>query len=139
MALQLRAFEDVLNARFTAAAIVPPGQIAWANRTYVPTKGQPYCAVELAARARSPLGFGADGVQQWRGSLQVSVMFPRDTGTRDQAVMAQKVLDAFPRGLNLPLNGTGSPLIVEYSTAAPAVVFGDWSNLPVQISWFATE
>lgn len=136
--LALRDITDALNNRLIAAAIVPADQIQWSNRTFVPKKGTSYLGAEMAGRNRAPQGFGADGVQMWNGIYQVSVFVPRDSGDREQAIMANKVLAAFPRGLNLSLSG-GKPLIIEYSSAPPPVVSNDWSLQPVLISWFATE
>jgi hypothetical protein len=135
----LREFDDCLAAALLAAAIVPPAQIAWQNRTFVPTKGSSYLSVSMAARAHQPLGFGIDSVAQWVGTYQVSVFVPRDAGTREQATLAQRILAAFPRGLNLPLASGGSNLIVSDSSAGAPFVFNDWSNLPVQVSWFALD
>lgn len=136
--LQLRNFTDALNKQLAAASIMPEAAIAWPNATFVPVKGKTYLKVEMAGRSRRPVGFGADGVQQWTGIYQVGVFVPRDTGDREQDAIATKVLGAFPRGLNLTSN-SGPTVIIEFASPAAAVVFGDWSNLPVQIFWFATE
>ncbi len=136
MSTQLRGFTDALNTQLVAAAIT--NQIAWPNVVYVPKKGTYYLSVANAGRARAPVGFGADGVQRWTGVYQVGVFAPRDSGDREQDGLASKVLAAFPRGLTLP-NTRGSPVIVEFSSAATAVASGDWSQLPVSINWFATE
>lgn len=133
---QLRDFDDALNARLRQAAITT--EIAWPNVSYVPTKGRPYLWVQNSGRQRTPLGFGADGVQQWTGMWQISAMVGRDSGTTAQAELAQKVLAAFPRGLNLPLRN-GSPLIISGATAPVPIAFNDWSNQPVIVSWFALE
>ena len=98
----------------------------------------PYLDVQNAGRARSPLGFGQDSVEQWTGIYQVGVTVPRDTGDRDQEVMTQKVLAAFPRGTNLTTSA-GNYLTIEYSTVPGPVAFGDWSVMPVLIHWFVTE
>lgn len=132
----LRGFTDALNARLVGAAICP--QIAWPNAVYSPVKGVNYLSVAGAGRARQPVGFGADGVQQWTGLYNVGVFVPRDAGDREQDILAGKVLAAFPRGLNLP-TAAGAVLIVEYSSVSTAVPFGDWSQLPVAVHWFATE
>lgn len=134
--ISLRGFQDVLNAQLMAAAIT--AEIAWPNSVYVPKKGVSYIAPTCAGRGRSPLGFGADGVQQWNGTYQVSVFVPRDSGDREQSAIASKVLAAFPRGLTL-LTTQAIRVIVSYSTAGIPVAFGDWSNLPVVVAWFATE
>lgn len=137
MSTPLRSLIDVLNARLGQAGLTTP--IAYPNNVFTPQKGVSYLQVELAGRGRTPLGFGADSVQQWSGIYQISVYVGRDTGTREQDEIAQKVLNAFPRGLNLPTPNGGANVIVEYSTAASPEVFGDWSNLPIAIHWFATD
>lgn len=134
--ISLRGFQDVLNAQLTAAAIT--SEIAWPNSVYVPKKGVSYIAPACTGRGRTPLGFGTDGVQMWQGTYQVSVFVPRDTGDREQNAIASKVLAAFSRGLTLQ-TAQGIRVIVSYSTAGIPVAFGDWSNLPVVVSWFATE
>lgn len=136
MSILLRDFEDALNNQLISANITK--EIAWPNATYVPKKGVTYLSVECAGRNRTPLGFGADCVQQWTGIFQVGVFVPRDSGTREQSNIASKILAAFPRGLNLP-TPQGITLIVTASSAPAPVPSGDWSLLPTQISWFATE
>lgn len=136
MSILLRDFEDALNNQLITANITK--EIAWPNATYVPKKGVTYLSVECAGRSRTPLGFGADGVQQWAGVYQVGVFVPRDSGTREQSNIASKILAAFPRGLTLS-TPQAINLIVTTSTAPAPVPSGDWSNLPIQISWFATE
>jgi hypothetical protein len=131
-----RYFTDALNNALIGAAIT--SEIAWPNRVYAPKKGVPFFDVQMAGRARTPLGFGQDSVEQWTGIYQVGVMVPRDTGDRDQDILAAKVLAAFPRGLNLTTNN-GNYLTIEYSTVPGPVAWGDWSLMPVQIHWFATE
>jgi hypothetical protein len=139
--LQLRYFDDALNGILASAAI--PGingnvQIAWPEKTFVPTKGQPYLRPEMSARVRTPMGVGADSVRQWTGTYQISVMVPRDTGTRLQNELASAVLMAYRRGLSV-VTPQGIWLYITESTVPPAVPFGDWINLPVQIQWFAHE
>lgn len=134
--IRFRDITDVLHAQLQAANITQ--QIAWPNVTFVPVKGTPYLKPEISGRNRSPLGFGADAVQQWDGIYQVSIFVPRDTGERVQDGLAQKVIEAFPRGLNLPTS-QGVNLIISHSTAAAPVPFGDWANLPVAIHWFLTQ
>lgn len=138
MTVALRSIMDALNGQLQSAAILPAPQIAWPNRTFVPTKGVPYLAVQMAGLSRQSLGAGADGVQQWNGFYQVSVFVPRDTGTRAQDDMANKVLDAFPRGLNLPTTNA-SPIVVTTSTVDAPVAYNDWLNAPCRIAWFLTE
>jgi hypothetical protein len=138
MAIELRDIADLLNTQLLAAAIVPPEQIAWMNSTFTPTKNVSYLDVAMAGRARTPIGFGADGFQQWQGIYQVSVFVPRDTGTSEQDNIAAKVLAAFPRGLTL-ISATGVRLIVEYSSPTAINPFGDWSSLPIEIHWFGSE
>lgn len=132
----LRDIIDALNGQLQRAAISNP--IAYPNNVFTPVKGTSYLQVQMAGRARTPLGFGADSVQQWTGTYQVSVFVPRDSGTREQDEIAQKVLNAFPRGLNLRTTN-GGVVIVEYSSAASPDVFGDWSNLPTAVHWFVTD
>ena len=136
MTILLRDFTDALNTQLQTAGITQ--QIAWPNRVFVPKKGVSYLQVQCAGRARAPLGFGADGVQQWTGLYQVSVYVPRDSGDREQDAIASKVLAAFPRGLNLA-TPQAITLTVTSSTAAPAEAFGDWSHLPATVNWFAIE
>ena len=134
--IRFRDITDVLHAQLQSANIT--AQIAWPNVTFVPTKGTPYLKPEISGRNRSPLGFGADAVQQWDGIYQVSIFVLRDTGERVQDGLAQKVIEAFPRGLNLTTS-QGANLIVSHSTATAPVPFGDWANLPVAIHWFLTQ
>lgn len=139
MSIELRHFEDMLNRQLEAAPITGiNGNIAWPDKTYVPTKGVPYLKPELAARARTPVGFGADSVQQWTGAYQVGVFVPRDTGTRLQNELASQVLAAFPRGLTMQ-TPQGIWMTVTRGTVPVSVPFGDWLNVPVTIEWFATE
>jgi hypothetical protein len=135
MSILLRDFTDAMNAQLVAASITK--EIAWPNTVYRPRPGVSYLSVESAGRARTPLGFGADSVQQWAGIFQVSCFVPRDSGDREQDGIASKVLAAFPRGLTLPTE-QGINLIVSFSTAPSPVSYGDWSNLPVAVHWFAT-
>lgn len=136
MSVTLRDFADALNAQLEAAAIST--EIAWPNRTFSPVQGVPYLKPECAGQARSPVGCGADGVQQWDGIYQVGVFVPRDSGDRQQSDIASQVLAAFARGLTL-LTTNGLRVIISYSTSPAPIAFGDWVNLPVQIHWFATE
>jgi hypothetical protein len=135
--MELRGFQDAFNARLQAAGIT--NEIAWPNVVYSPTKGVSYLKPENAGRSRTPLGFGADGVQMWNGIYQIGVFAPRDAGEDEQEELASKVLEAIPRGLNLPTPDGSINIIVSHCTAAVPVPFGDWSNLPVSVTWFATE
>jgi hypothetical protein len=134
--IRLRDLQDVLHGQLAAAAIT--SEVAWPNKVYTPTKGVSYLKPENAGRARTPLGFGADAVQSWNGTYQVGVFVPRDSGEREQDTLANKVMEAFPRGLNLPTS-QGVHVIISHSSAPAPVPFGDWSNLPVSIHWFATQ
>lgn len=136
MSVDLRYYTDALNTALTEAGIT--NEIAWPNKIYTPKKGIPYLGVENAGRNKTPLGIGADGIIQWVGIYQVGVTVPRDAGTRSQEIWAQRVMNTFARGANLPTFG-GNVLTIEYSTAPMPTAFGDWSILPVQIHWFATE
>jgi hypothetical protein len=138
--IQLRYFDDALNGLLAAALIpgIPPEQIAWPERTFVPTKGRPYLRPEMAARLRRPMGVGADTVQEWTGTYQVSVMVPRDTGTRLQNEIASALLHAYPRGHSVT-TPQGILVIIVSTTVPAAVPYADWINLPVQIAWFAHE
>lgn len=132
----LRDLDDVFNAALLAAAITD--EIAWPNAVYAPKKGVSYLKPEMAGRSRTPLGFGADAVQQWNGIYQVGVFVPRDTGNREQAELATKVMGAFPRGMSMTTT-QGMIVYVSHTSAPAPVPFGDWSNLPVSVTWFATE
>jgi len=134
----LTEIDDAFNNQLQAAAIVDATQIAWPNVVFVPTKGTPYLKPEKAGRARMPLGYGADAVQQWTGVWQVGVYVPRDSGEHEQARLAGAVMDAFPRGLTLT-TPSGLRILVSHTSAPLPVPVGDWSSLPVQINWFATE
>lgn len=139
--IELRYFEDALIGVLSAALPIDgiaSDQIAWPEKTFVPTKGVPYLKPEMSGRARRPVGVGADSVQLWTGFYQVGVFVPRDTGTRLQNAIASQVIKAFPRGLSRQ-TPQGVELIVTNSTAPSPVPFADWVNLPVQIEWFATE
>ncbi len=140
MNIDLRNFEDVLNGRLRASTIshIVAAQIAWPTVTYLPKKGTPYLKPELAARDRRPIGFGADGVQEWTGTYQVGVFVARDSGTRLPNEIASSVLKAFPRGLSLQ-TAQGIWVIVTRGTVPVPVPFGDWVNTPVMIDWFAHE
>lgn len=137
---QIRQFEDALNTTLATAPLggISAGQIAWPEKTYVPVKGLPYIKPELAARARRPVGFGADSVQQWDGTYQVGIFVPRDSGTRLQNIVASEILAAFPRGLALQTT-EGLWMTVTRGTVPTPVPFGDWVNLPVLIDWFSFE
>lgn len=143
MAIQLRYFEDLFITRLSSSlqtnAIqgISDDNVAWPEKTYVPSKGIPYLKPELAARVRTPVGFGADAVQQWTGTYQIGIFTPRDTGTRLQNQLASQILAAFPRGLALQ-TPDGVWMTVTRGTAPVPVPFGDWINLPVQLDWFAT-
>src|SRR4051794_12599222 len=138
--LELRHFDDALNGILANAVL--PGingtQIAWPEKTFTPTKGKPYLKPEMAARLRQPMGVGADTVQQWTGTYQISVMVPRDTGTRLQNELASAVIRAFRPGLAVT-TPQGVVLVITASTVPAPVPFADWMNLPVQIQWFAHE
>jgi hypothetical protein len=139
--LELRHFDDALNG-ILATAVVPgingDVAIAWPEKTYVPIKGKPYLKPEMAGRNRRPMGVGANSVQEWTGTYQVSVMVPRDTGTRLQNQLASAVIRAYRRGLSVT-TPQGIVLYITASTVPAPVPFEDWINLPVQISWFAHE
>lgn len=142
--MELRYFEDefnrVLSQALEGGTITGIGQdqVAWPEKTFAPRKGQPYLKPELAARARRPVGFGADAVQQWDGTFQIGVFVPRDQGTRLQNGIASQVLRVFHRGLAMR-TPEGVWINISHGTAPVPVPFGDWVNLPVQIVWFATE
>lgn len=134
--LNLRDITDALNGVLQAAAIT--SEIAWPNRVYTPKKGVSYLKPEFAGRARTPLGMGADAVQQWTGIFQIGVFVSRDTGEREQAELATKVMTAYPRGKTM-VTPQGMRVIVSHTSAPAPVPFGDWSNLPLQVNWFATQ
>ena len=133
---QLPEFQRVFNERLRTAAITQ--EVAWPNIVYRPKKGVAYLKPESAGRMRSPLGFGADSVQQWQGVYQVGVFVPRDTGELEQERLASRVMAAFPRGMTLRTS-QAIDVKISHSTAPAPVPFGDWSNLPVQVYWFAVE
>src|SRR3954470_2680426 len=116
--LELRHFDDALQA-ILANAVLPgingDAQIAWPEKTFTPTKGRPYLKPEMAARMRQPMGVGADSVQQWTGTYQISVMVPRDTGTRLQNQLASAVIRAYRRGLSVT-TPQGVVLVITAST-----------------------
>lgn len=140
--IELRHFDDLLNNRLQAqlSTIVGilPDDVAWPEKTYTPVKGTPYLKPEIAARLRTPLGFGADSVQEWTGTYQIGVFVSRDQGTRLQNQIASQLLRAFPRGLAMQ-TPQGVWLTIMRGTAPVPVSFGDWSNLPLQLDWFAHE
>jgi hypothetical protein len=142
--MELRYFEDAFNGVLAAALLsgaitgIEDRNVAWPEKTFSPQKGVPYLKPELAARARRPMGFGADAVQQWDGTFQIGVFVPRDSGTRLQNGIASQILRVFHRGLALR-TPDGVWMTVSHGTAPVPVPFGDWVNLPLQIVWFATE
>lgn len=141
MAIELRTFDDVLNARLLAATIPHingDGAYAWPDVTYLPKKGVPYLEPAISALDRRPLGVGADCVEEWIGTYQISVFVPRDQGKRIGSEIASAVLAAFPRGTSL-LTTQGIRVIVTRGTVPVPVPFNDWVNWPVQIDWFAHE
>lgn len=140
MAIELRHFVDLLDARLAGATIVgiAAANIAWRDKTYVPVKGVPYLKPEPAARQRTPMGIGADAVQQWDGAYQIGVMTPRESGGHLRDAIASQLLALFPRGLSMQ-TAQGLWMTVIRGTAPESVPFGDWINLPVTISWFAHE
>lgn len=138
--IELRHFTDLLNGVLEQATVpgISAGNIAWPRKTYVPKKGIPYLKPELAARARTPVGFGADSVQLWNGSYQIGVFTPRDLSSHLQDQIASAILRLYPRGLAMQ-TPQGVWMTVTRCTAPVSVPFGDWENLPVTIDWFATE
>lgn len=132
----LPEFQRVFNDRLKDANIT--AEVAWPNLVYRPKKGVSYLKPENGGRTRMPLGMGADGVQQWQGIYQVGVFAPRDTGELEQERLATKVMAAFPRGMTLS-TVQAIDVKISHSTAPAPVPFGDWSNLPVSVYWFAVE
>jgi hypothetical protein len=138
---QLRYFEDAFIGILQPALpieCITAANVAWPEKTFVPTKGVPFLKPEVSGRNRRPVGVGATGVQQWDGLYQIGVYVPRDSGTRLQNAIASALLGLFPRGLSMT-TPQGIVMWVMASTAPVPVPFGDWVNLPVQIQWFATE
>lgn len=132
----LPEFQRVFNDQLRKANITT--EVAWPNIVYKPKKGVAYLKPENGGRTRMPLGFGADGVQLWQGIYQVSVFAPRDTGELDQEKLATQVMAIFPRGMTLK-TAQDIDVKISHSTAPAPVPFGDWSNLPVGVHWFAVE
>ena len=97
--------------------------------------GQPWCRyTHLPAKTKQET-IGVAGINRLIGLGQVDLFFPADQGTAASGLMAQAVLDAFPRGLQLT-NGTET-VVIEISYLEAGQRVDQYYQVPVVLQYRA--
>ena len=107
---------------------------AWENVPYTPVTGTPYQRVFLLVAQPDNRVLGSNYTEQ--GILQVSLMYPINTGTNAAATRAELLRTTFKRG-NTYSSGGITVLITKTPEIGTGTTDGDRFVIPVKIRWSA--
>ncbi len=131
---------------FLATIAFPTARIAFSNVTFQPTAGVPYLSATMAAQTSTPLTLGADQsliagggyLSEWKGTYEVTAVWPEDAGRAGCAKMQGQILRLFKRGTTLTCSD-GLHVVFEQSSALPIRPDNAWVRGPVQAPWYCFE
>ena len=105
------------------------------ENTVVQAKGSFMRATLIRSRPEQ-LTVGASGRDLHGGLFQVDIFVPVNTGTTAANVLADKVIDAFPRGLAFNLDGVQMYVRIAYRETAGRIN-DQFHQVPVVVEWQA--
>lgn len=127
MATIRAALETRLNG------ISPAIATAWENVEYTPVIGIPWQRVNLLTNEPVDYAVTSDVVEQ-RGLLQVTLYYPRNSGTATVSARAQAIATRFAPVQTLTSGATNVEILSTAHIAAGTTV-DDWFVIPVTIPW----
>lgn len=127
-----------IQIAFEKALVAMPMQIATAyeNLAYKPIKGTPYQTANLVPSIPENPTFG-DGYYRENGVYRLRLFFPKEVGTKDARIHAERLRDYFPRGMTLQQDGLDI-IIQRTPYISPGLILDDRYSLVVDIRYFAS-
>lgn len=123
------ALETALNA------MTPALSTAWENGPFTPINGTAYQRVNLLTAEPENPSIG-NTLYREIGILQITLMYPKDTGSGGANARAELIRTTFKRGNSFTKDGV--KVIVERTPeVSPGRVDGDRWSVPVRVRWYA--
>ena len=125
-----KAISTALSTHLKVMANLPP--VAWENAKFTPSNGL-YLRENTLFAGDIPIGLGFNDTIQKVGIYQVTVCATLNGGKFPALDMADKILTHFARGTKLTKDSTIT--LITIGTIAPAMIDGNWYNVPVSVNW----
>ncbi|MFZ2407006.1 MAG: phage tail terminator-like protein [Methylobacter sp.] len=125
------ALETALNA------MTPSLSTCWENTPHTAVAGTPYQQVYLLVAEPENPTMG-DGFYREQGILQITLMYPLQTGSATAAARAELIRTTFKRGTSFT-SGAVTVRINRTPEISPGRVDGDRFAVPVKIRWFSDK
>lgn len=124
---------SLLLARIGALVLSPALPVAYPDIAFTPPTG-PYLDVRYLPNSNVNLFIGNNDETQYRGLIQVTVVFPSGRGIPPVMEIAGLVADHFAKGTVLR-SGSASVRIYEQPSVAPSMQDTDRVRVPVTIKY----
>ena len=125
-----KAISTALSTHLKVMANLPP--VAWENAKFTPSNGL-YLRENTVFAGDIPIGLSFNDTIQKVGIYQVTVCATLNGGKFPSLDMADKILTHFARGTKLTKDSTIT--LITIGTIAPAMIDGNWYNVPVSVNW----
>jgi hypothetical protein len=133
--MSFTSIQNLLEARLAAMVNVPTLQKE--NTRIAPAAGQPWCRFTLLPTQTVQETIGVTGTNKLAGLAQIDLFYPADKGTADVNLMADLIIDAFPRALNL--SDANISLFIEVSWREAGMRIEQYYQVPVMLKYRAHQ
>ncbi len=116
------------------ATISPPLATSYENAAFTPTVGTPYQRIFMMMAEPVNVEMGTHTTD--RGYLQISLVYPLNTGPAAAKARAEAIRAKFKRGLSFSSGGI-TTIIEKTPTIDPAIIEPDRYVVPVKVRFFA--
>jgi hypothetical protein len=125
--------KDALLTRLVAMSPVWPTQ--YENIEFDPTPETSWRRAVMIFDGPTPMGAGAETVEEWLGIMQVSLFVPRGESADPALVHAELIRAHFPR--SLCLTDDGFSVTITGCKIHTGMLEPQWYHLPLSIDWQA--
>lgn len=130
----VRAALDGILSDWATANSVP---VAWENLATGSALSAPYVMPFLLPVETVGVGLAIGDNQDFTGIYQISVYTEKGKGTKASRDIVNSLIEAYARGaeVEIPVTGGVQKVLIEMSSAAPALDGDAWYTVPVSVRY----
>lgn len=130
------AIHGALSGHLATYATAAGLSVAWANRTFQPTRDM-YLREALIPARTVQASLGDEGANKESGIYQVDVVSVAGQGFGPASAIVDAIIAHFSRGLRLPASGGIFEVVVEVAWSGPVLIEDGRERVPISIPYYA--
>lgn len=114
--------------------------VAWENKGYKPTTGQPFIKARFIPVDRRPAVRGLNPQHKYTGLFQLLLCYPEGEGPGPSQDMVDALIDRFQSTTHITFtNDNSETIVVDIDRSEQRGAYDDspWYKTPVNIYWYA--